>query len=80
MSFNALLKFLSIDKETYINVLWGKKKPTILLQRLRKDIQTNPFGIHVGNLWQANIDVQFIRDLYVATSYCTSYLTKKYFK
>ncbi len=32
--------------------------------------------IHVGNLWQANIDVQFILDPYVATNYCTSYLTK----
>jgi hypothetical protein len=35
----------------------------MFLQKLCKDIQTNPFGIHVGNLWQANIDVQFIFDL-----------------
>jgi hypothetical protein len=77
MSFSTLLKFLSIDKETYINALQVKfKKPIIFLQRLCKDIQTNPFGIQVGNLWQANTNVQFILDLYVVVSYCTFYLTK----
>jgi hypothetical protein len=39
-------------------------------------MQTNPFGIHVENLWQANTNVQFILDLYATTSYYTSYLTK----
>jgi hypothetical protein len=77
MSFSALLKLLSIDKETYINTLQVKlKKPTICLQRLCKDIQTNPFGIQVGIFWQANTNVQFILDPYVVASYCTSYPTK----
>jgi hypothetical protein len=34
------------------------------------------FGIHVGNIWQASTYVKFILDPYVATNYCTSYLTK----
>jgi hypothetical protein len=77
MSFSTLLKLLSIDKRTYINALQVKfQKPTIFLQGLCKDIRTNPFGIHVGNLWQANTNVQFVLDLYATTSYCTSYLTK----
>jgi hypothetical protein len=36
----------------------------------------NPFGIHVGNLWQVNTNVQFILDPYVVASYCTYHLTK----
>jgi hypothetical protein len=48
----------------------------MFLQRLCKDIRTNPFGFHVGNLWQTNTNVQFIFDPYVATSCCTPYLTK----
>ncbi len=48
----------------------------MFLQRLSKNIQTNPFNIHAKNLWQANTNVQFILDPYVATSYFTSYLTK----
>ncbi len=47
---------------------------TNFLQRLHKDIRTNPFEIHVGNLWQASTN--FVLDPYVATNYCTSYLTK----
>jgi hypothetical protein len=43
MSFSTILKLLSIDKETYINALRVKfKKPTIFLQRLRKDIKQIP--------------------------------------
>jgi hypothetical protein len=58
MLFTTFLESISIDKDTYINALKMKlKKPTIFLQRFYKDIQTNSFGIHVGNLWQANIDV-----------------------
>jgi hypothetical protein len=34
------------------------------------------FCIHVGNLWQANTNVQFIFDLHVVVNYCTFYLTK----
>jgi len=62
ISFSTALKLLSINKKTYINALQVNfNKPIILLQKLCK--QTNPFGIHVGNLWQANINVQFILDL-----------------
>jgi len=76
-NFNTLLKLLSINKETYINALQVNFfKPIIFLQRLCKDIWKNPFGIHVGNLWQANTHVQFILDPSAVTSYCTSYLTK----
>jgi hypothetical protein len=68
---------LSIDKNTYINALQVSfDKLIMFLQFFCKDIQTNPFGIHVGNLWQANINVQFIFDPYATASYCTSYLTK----
>jgi hypothetical protein len=64
ISFSTWLKLLSINKKTYINALWVNfNKPIIFLQKLCKDIQTNAFGIHIGNLWQANIDVEFILDL-----------------
>jgi hypothetical protein len=67
MSFNALLKLLSIDKETHVNALQiSFLKTTIFLQWLCKNIWKNPIGIHVGNLWQENTNVQFILDPYVA--------------
>ncbi len=48
-----------------------KKTLTKFLERLCKNICTNPFGIHVENIWQANIDVQFILDFYVVVKFCT---------
>ncbi len=75
MSFCTI--FSSMDEETYITAIQVIfLKLTFFLQRLCKNIRTNPFGIHVGNIWQANTYVQFIFDPYVATSYYTSYLTK----
>jgi len=77
ISLSTWLKLLSIDKKTYINAFRVNFNiPICFLQKLCKDIQTNPFGIHIGNLWQVNINVQFILDLMLIASYCTSYLTK----
>jgi hypothetical protein len=41
-----------------------------------KDIKTYAYAIKVATLWETNIDIQFIFDLYAATSYYTSNLTK----
>ncbi len=41
-----------------------------------KTYEQIPLVIHVGNLWQAKTDVQFILDLYDVASYYTYYLTK----
>jgi hypothetical protein len=32
------------------------------LQEVCKDVRTNEFGIHAGNIWQANTNLQFILD------------------
>jgi hypothetical protein len=41
-----------------------------------KNIKTNVYVIKVVALWETNSDIQFILEPYIATSYCTSYLTK----
>jgi hypothetical protein len=52
MPFTTFLESISKDKDTYINASKVKlKKTTNFLQRSCKDIGTNSFGIHVGNLW-----------------------------
>ena len=74
---STFLYSLSIDKQTCIDSLRIKfKKPTIFLKRACRNVCTNPFGIHAGNIWQANTHLQFILDPYAAASYCTFYLTK----
>ncbi len=41
-----------------------------------KDIKINAYAIKVATLWEANTNIQFFFDSYVATSYYTSYFTK----
>jgi hypothetical protein len=53
--------------------LW---KPTLFLKCKPCDIRINSFSIHVGPLWEANIDAQYILDPYATTTYYISYLTK----
>jgi hypothetical protein len=48
----------------------------IFLKWTPKNIKTNAFSIHVVHLWFANINIQFILDPYVVTTYYTSYMIK----
>jgi hypothetical protein len=75
--FNQILNKLNIDFPTYINSLnFSLKKPIIFFLKNVKDVWTNVFGIKASPFWGANIDVQFILDLYVIANYFTSYDTK----
>jgi hypothetical protein len=46
------------------------------LEHKPNDIWTIAFSVHVGPLWEANINSQFILDPYAIAIYCISYLTK----
>jgi len=77
ISFEDFLNQLNLDFPTYIDSSCNKlTKPTFFSKKHMKDIRTNAYAIKATTLWEANIDIQFIFDPYVAPSYCTSYLTK----
>jgi hypothetical protein len=77
ISFEDFLNQFNLDFATYIDSLCNLlTKPILLLKKHMKNIKTNVYAIKVVALWEVNIDIQFILDPYVATSYCTSYLTK----
>jgi len=77
ISFDDFLNILKMDEQTYILALRSKlQKPTIFLKWNPKDIHKNAYRRLVGKLWQSNTNTQFILDLYVTISYCTSYVTK----
>ena len=77
MSFDSFLDELALTKDEYILILWSSlKRPTLLLKRDPSYIWINPFAKGIPQLWLANIDAQFIVDLYVVSSYCSSYMEK----
>jgi hypothetical protein len=77
ISFDQFLSNLQLDKKTYLfalqSTMWNL---TLVLKCKPNDIWTNVFNIHVGPLWEANRNAQFILDPYATTTYCTFYLTK----
>ena len=76
--FENFLNNLQINEIEYILILQSiLTQKTVLLQRCPADIWINPFAKQVPQLWYANIDTQFILDAYIATSYCSSYMTKQ---
>jgi len=64
-------------KHILLDYITWYKNQLYFLNEKPNDICTNGFGIHAGPLWGANIDELYILNWYVATSYYTSYLTKK---
>jgi len=76
ISFEDFLNQLNLDFPTYIDSLCNKlTKPTFFFKKTHENIRTNAYAIKATTLWEANTDIQFILDPYVAPSYCTSYFT-----
>ena len=75
--FDDFFKSIYLDEETYILILRNQSiKPHIFLGRSPNNIRTNAFNQKIAHIWHANIDIQFILDLYAIATYCTSYMTK----
>jgi hypothetical protein len=78
ISFDQFLVELQIDEIIYLLTLQCTlQKPTLFFKQKPNDIPTNVFSIHIGPLWEANINAQYILNSYAIASYCIFYLTKK---
>jgi hypothetical protein len=61
ISFDQFFLELQLNEETYLLALQcTRRKSTLFLKHKPNHIQTMFFSIHVGPLWEANIDAQFI--------------------
>ena len=50
--------------------------PTLILKRDPSNIWINPFAKSMTNIWQANINAQYILDAFATMKYVSSYITK----
>jgi len=77
ISLEQFLLDFKIDEKSYIlGLCYTIQKPTLFFKQKPNDICTNVFGIHAKPLWGANINAQYILDLYAITLYCNFYFTK----
>ena len=77
ISYNDFLLKLQITEEKYISaVRTSIHRPTIFLKRTYAETRVNNYNSSVLHAWRANIDVQFVLDVYACATYVASYLTK----
>ena len=80
MSLDKLLDNAKVTEELYINApTWIKTKngqPTILLKREPKEVNINNYNVTLMKGWEANLDVQFVTNVYSCIMYVASYVSK----
>ena len=77
MTFREFLSSLQITEEEYILAVRSSlKTTTIFLKRTPWEIRVNAYNKHMLLAWRANIDIQYVLDVYACAKYVASYITK----
>ena len=77
ISFEELLKKLGVKEEGYILAIRSSfSRATILLKRKPNELRINNYNKHCLLAWRANMNVQFILDIYSCAVYVVSYISK----
>ena len=76
-NFQDYLNLCGLTEKSYILVLRsGIEKPTVFLKREPNAVMVNAYNPLILYMWKANIDTQYILDIYAVIMYITSYMTK----
>ncbi|KAL9957973.1 hypothetical protein ACROYT_G034933 [Oculina patagonica] len=77
ISFEELLAKLGIKEEEYILAIRSSlSRATIFLKRKPNELRINNYNKHCLLAWRANMDVQFILDIYSCAMHVVSYISK----
>lgn len=80
ITFNTLLQNAGVSENVYINaVKWIKTKggqPAVILKRSPAECLINHYNKTLMNGWEANLDVQFVTNVYACILYVASYISK----
>lgn len=79
MTFDEFLNLFQLTKEEYYLVIaYTLKKPRGFVKREVNAINVNAYQPEILNLFQSNIDFQFILDVYSCAHYVVNYLSKSH--
>ena len=77
ISFEELFNKLGVAEDEYILAIRSSlSRATIFLKRKPNELRINNYNKHCLLAWRANMDVQFILDIYSCASYVVSYISK----
>jgi hypothetical protein len=75
--FDQLLKELDVSEYQYILAIPSSLNcPTIFLKRSPNELRINNYITACLKAWRANMDIQFVLDVYVCEMYIVSYISK----
>ena len=77
MTFDQLLVNLNITEQKYILAIRSSlNSPTIFLKREPNELRVNNYNSACLSAWRANMDIQFVLDVYACAMYIVSYISK----
>ena len=77
VSFNQLLANLKVTENNYILAIRSSLvSPTIFLKRQPNELRINNYNPACLTAWRANMDIQFVLDVYACAMYIVSYISK----
>jgi hypothetical protein len=77
ITFDQLLEELSVSEHEYILAIRSSLScPTIFLKRSPNELRINNYNPSCFLAWRANMDIQFVLDVYACAMYIVSYISK----
>lgn len=77
ITFDQLLLNLNVSEETYLLAIRSSlNSPTIFLKRQPNELRVNNYNSSCLSAWRANMDIQFVLDVYACAMYIVSYISK----
>ena len=77
LTFDQLLVNLKLTEQNYLLAIRSSlKAPTIFLKRKPNELRINNYNAVCLSAWRANMDIQFVLDVYACAVYIVSYISK----
>ena len=77
VTFDQLLEELDVSEHQYILAIRSSvNSPTIFLKRSPNELRINNYNPTCLRAWMANMDIQYVLDVYACTMYIVSYISK----
>ena len=77
VTFEQMLINLDITEQNYyLAIRSNPNSPTIFLKRNPNELRVNNYNSACLNAWRANMDIQFVLDVYACAMYIVSYISK----
>ena len=77
IAFDQLLVNLKVTEQKYLLAIRSSlQAPTIFLERKPNELRVNNYNAACLSAWRANMDIQFVLDVYACAMYIVSYISK----